>query len=590
MLGRILGVALITALLLGMGLTLLETMYSSAPDSGVVGDGRWYLVSYLAPASSVDEVLERISISTILIPTRTTRGILESATPTALADYSRTNVQVLGVDEPDVVKTDGRFLYMAGWSGFGGSYIFIYSLGEEPGHVSTIKLVNESVSEIILAGEKLIAISHLWIPLDKLEMEMRILFYGYTSVRIFDVSNPWEPRELINMTFYGDYIDARLYMDRLYIFTYIFNPVKTVAEDILERGRVYLNTWGEMVHPGLWGVHVYSLDEMELVEKHVEAGPGTVYMTYDSIYLVTTIYQRSVITPLVRGDAEIRFRPDMPRTEIVKIRIMDSGVEPVGSVILEGRVGDRLRVDEYRGYLRVAVHLPVGIGWSEWETAIYVLDSDSLRPVGYIGGLGRGEMLYGVRFLGRYAYLVTFRVIDPFYVVDLGIPTNPAVLGVLKIPGFSTLLQPLWNGLVLGIGYNATEEGRVTGLKASIYDVTNPLIPRELVAIPLDADWTEALFNINALTLDPRRGIAIVPMKEYLGRSYEVAALVIDTGSPRIETISYRVECGHACIYSLHWVRSVYAGQYLYLIGMDRIGVFTYPGLDEVGIFEISGK
>ena len=584
---RLLGVALITAILLGMGLTLLETTYNHGLEEGVVGDGRRYVVSDLAPASKIDEVLERISIESFLIPTRMDGAVLESATPIAATDYSRTNVQVMGIDEPDVVKTDGRFLYMAGWYG-GGSQILIYTLGEEPGHVSTIRLENESISEILLAGDKLISISHLWIPVDRVEAKRLAVFSGYTSVRIFDVSNPWEPRELINMTFYGNYIDARLFLGRLYLFTYTYGLDKAIAEDLMERGDIYINVWREILYPGLWGIHVYSLDEGELEEKYVEAGPGSVYMTYDSAYLVTTIYRRAMIVPLVRGEGDTMFKRDIPRTEIVKIRLLDNGVDPVGSVILDGIVGDRLRVDEYGGYLRVAVHLPISSSWSEWETAIYVLDSGSLRVVGYIGGLGKGEMLYGVRFLGRYAYLVTFRVVDPFYVVDLGIPTNPVVLGVLKIPGFSTLLQPLWNGLVLGIGFNATEEGRVTGLKASVYDVKNPLIPRELVSVPLDTAWTEALYNINALTLDPRRGIAIVPLKKYLGMSYDVAALVVDTGSLRIETISYRVDCNTPCIYSFHWVRSVYAGDYLYLIGMDRIGVFTYPGLKKVGIITVA--
>jgi len=586
---RMLALALVSTLLLGMGLAMIDMDRGAVPE-GIVGDGRRYSLAGLETADDIGEVMDRIfSFTRIAIP------LMESAPlsrgDSALAtDYSRTNVQVMGIDEPDVVKTDGKYLYMAvpGFR-YRGYYISIYSLGERPSHISTIRLINESVREIILAGDRLVAFSEPWIPYYKTFREIPPIYRsGATSIRVFDISDPWSPRQTVNITLHGVYIDARLYMGRLYIFTYIYNPDREVATELMNSGRIYLNSLRETKYPGLWGIYVYNILDDGLDAKYVGGSRGNVYMTYNSIYLVGTVYRDVVITPIVWRESSITRAGRPLETEIVKIRITEEGVEPYKSIMLEGLVGNRLRLDEYRGYLRVAVHLPLSGEVSGWETAIYILDSESLTVVGYLGELGKGEMLYGVRFLGRYAYLVTFRVVDPFYVVDLGDPRNPRILGELKIPGFSTLLQPLWDGLVLGVGYNATLDGALRGLKASIFDVSDPLNPVELVAVPLDADWSEALYDINALTLDPRRGIALIPMKKYMGIAYEISTLVVRVDQLEIETISYRVECSQSCFFGVYWVRSIYSGGYLYLIGMDRIGVFTYPGLEEVGIFRMA--
>lgn len=107
-----------------------------------------------------------------------------------------------------------------------------------------------------------------------------------------------------------------------------------------------------------------------------------------------------------------------------------------------------------------------------------------LKEVGKVGGLGATEQIKSVRYVGDTAYVVTFRRTDPFYVVDLSDPTSPEVMGELKVPGFSSYLHPVGEHLVLGVGSDATDQGRVTGAKLSLYDTTDPVNPKELT------NWT----------------------------------------------------------------------------------------------------
>ena len=150
---------------------------------------------------------------------------------------------------------------------------------------------------------------------------------------------------------------------------------------------------------------------------------------------------------------------------------------------------------------------------STGESRIVVLrrDGTTLREIGKVGGLGPSEQIKSVRYVGDLAYVVTFRRTDPFYVVSLADPTSPKVLGELKVPGFSSYLHPVGDRLVLGVGSDATDAGRVTGAKLSLYDTSDPLAPRELDT------WTstEMTFRVDgdphAFLWDAERSTAVLP-------------------------------------------------------------------------------
>jgi hypothetical protein len=142
---------------------------------------------------------------------------------------------------------------------------------------------------------------------------------------------------------------------------------------------------------------------------------------------------------------------------------------------------------------------------------------DQLTLVGSVDGMGRGEAVKAVRFTGDRAYVVTFRQTDPLYVVDLGDPTRPRIAGELKVPGYSAYLHPVGDGRVLGIGRDATEEGRITGLKVALYDVRDAGQPKELVATTLPTAGTSVEYTAKAFLWWAPERLAVIPVSDYGG-------------------------------------------------------------------------
>jgi hypothetical protein len=137
------------------------------------------------------------------------------------------------------------------------------------------------------------------------------------------------------------------------------------------------------------------------------------------------------------------------------------------------------------------------------------LDGDRLTTVGKVGGLGRNEQIYSVRFIGPIGYVVTFRRTDPLYTIDLSDPAAPKVVGQLKILGYSAYLHPAGDGLLLGIGQDADAQGRATGLQMSLFDVSNPAEPKRVSRVTLPNTWSDAEGDHHAFTFAD--GLALVP-------------------------------------------------------------------------------
>jgi hypothetical protein len=144
--------------------------------------------------------------------------------------------------------------------------------------------------------------------------------------------------------------------------------------------------------------------------------------------------------------------------------------------------------------------------------------------------MGRGERIFSVRFIGEKAYVVTFRQTDPFYVVDLSDPEAPSVAGELKIAGYSGYLHPVGENRVLGIGQDATEEGRTTGAKATMFDVSDPTNPRELGSWTTDDGYSEVEWDHLAFLYWPPEEIAVLPIQNWRTDFYGAVVLKTDDG------------------------------------------------------------
>ena len=191
-----------------------------------------------------------------------------------------------------------------------------------------------------------------------------------------------------------------------------------------------------------------------------------------------------------------------------------------GSGDVAGYLLSQWSLSEYKGVLRVvSTESPawwVGPGQGESESFLTTLRATggALVQAGRIGELGKGERVYAVRMIGDTGYVVTFRQIDPLYTLDLAIPERPRVLGELKIPGYSAYLHPVGEGLILGVGQDATEEGRPTGTQLSLFDVSNLRSPTRLHTEHIGLGWSEAESDHHAFLYWPRTGLVVIPFEQ----------------------------------------------------------------------------
>jgi len=173
-------------------------------------------------------------------------------------------------------------------------------------------------------------------------------------------------------------------------------------------------------------------------------------------------------------------------------------------------------------------------------------EDDRLVSTGSVSGLGRGEQVQAVRFLGDLATVVTFRRTDPLYVLDLSDPTAPSVTGELKVTGFSTYLHPLGEDLLLGLGNEADSGGRVTGLQASVFDLSDRARPTQVSRVQLGAGYSPALEESRAFTYDPsRRQVLLLNQRYDPGAPPEsLRAVTVGEGGELRETASMGVALG----------------------------------------------
>ena len=261
-----------------------------------------------------------------------------------------------------------------------------------------------------------------------------------------------------------------------------------------------------------------------------------------------------------------KHRRELERTGIVKIGLKDLTIQASGSV--PGYPLNQFALDEYNNDLRIAT--TIGENWNVFNSGgesandVYVLDSD-LKLQGFVQDLGLGERIYSVRFLGEMGYVVTYRQIDPFYVLDLSDPKNPEVKGELKIPGYSSYLHPLAKDRILGIG---KEDWKV---KLSLFDVSTPSDPKEIAKYNLDESYSDVLSTHHAFLQDSKHNIFFMPGSKggYIF-SYENDKLSLT------KAISQRGVR-----------RAIYINDYLYIISDNKISVLNEKDWERINELDI---
>ena len=474
---------------------------------------------------------------------------------TGEADYSQTNVREAGVDEGDVVKTDGSYLYILKSS---GSVRIVDIRGTKMKEIAEIQpeKLNESIEDLYLDGDRLMLVTTGYeSSMEEAESDMyTVNRYQYTALTVYDITEREHPEMTGRITQEGDYRQSRKNGDYVYLLTQ-YSPslgdsfedssvMPLVNEQKLAISDVYLpDQTSQPDYLVASGINIQDPENV-ISSKAIVSGAADFYMSSDNLFICND-----------------NWNDGKSSTEILRFACEDGEITAGAMCELPGFLNDTFSLDEYQGYLRVLLTED-----SNGESnSLYILDAD-MQVTGAIRDLADGETIRSARFMGTIAYFVTFRQTDPLFCADLSDPDNPQILSELKLTGFSSYLHPYGDHLLLGVGYEAEEEtGSQTGVKLSMFDISEPSQVEELDKYVIKgASYLPSDYDYKAILADGEKNlIGFVCDGEYLVFSYDE-----EKGFQNLLTYTmsdWEYWDGDASC------RGVYAGDEFYIVSQEKV-------------------
>jgi inhibitor of cysteine peptidase len=466
-------------------------------------------------------------------------GDAESSSP----GHSETNNQVQGVDEGDIAKTDGAYIYQV----MNQKLVISKAVpAKDMKVVSSIPFDHDIQPRHLYMGkDKIVVIGESWSHEGRETNEKMIPrpINGSSTVMIYDISNKEKPSLIRTVEVEGQYMTSRKINGTLYFVSNLYpdywladkNPetdLRPRVKDSLEGEGAKpippdsISYFPQSNQPDFTMISALDIEDPKAdlnVQSYLGSG-NSIYMSRENLYIAVEKF----------GDKESW---DASSTEVYKFAVDDSKITYKASGQVPGRVLNQFSMDEHEGYFRIAT--TDGEVWNDEKpslNALYILDSN-MKKTGEVAGLARGERIYSVRFMGDRAYIVTFKQVDPLFVIDTADPENPEVLGELKIPGFSTYLHPIDENHLIGFGFDTkimddgksfNKEPRIVrnGMKISLFDITDFNHPKESDTEIIGGSGTHSylLEDHKALFHEPSRHLYGFPISVYhdkKGSEYE---------------------------------------------------------------------
>ena len=428
-------------------------------------------------------------------------------------DYSSTNIQVAGVDEADIVKTDGEYIYTLS----DGHISIVKAYPPETAVlVSTITFDKVYPTEFFINGDRLVVIGSQYDtritpyysgPTDLYYPE---LFYetSKASMLIYDIHNKAHPTLLRDLTMTGEYFESRMTGDYVYFVIY---QTAYIIYDTAVLPKIYSDGQASEVAPSQ--IHYYNgssnyYQYTTFVAANVQN--ATEAPTYLTVMLGGT--SSMYVSP---SNIYVTFREMDGNTTIYRVHFKDNNMTCEANGQVPGNELNQFSMDEYNDHFRI-----VTTAWRNYtqQNSLYVLDMN-LSIVGRLENLGVTENLHATRFMGNRCYIVTFKKTDPLFVINVSDPTNPTVLGELKIPGYSDYLHPYDENHLIGVGKEAVEAESgdfawYQGIKIALFDVTNVSNPVQLANYPIGDRGSDSpvLSNHKAFLFDKTRNLLVLPV------------------------------------------------------------------------------
>ncbi|GEM_PF-140624 len=542
-------------------------------------------------------------------PSGTSGTTSDPGAGSSTSEFSQTNIQVKGVDEADIVKNDGKYIYVVS----GKKIVIIDGYPAKNAKILSEIKFNETPSEIFINKDKLVVFTQEYNYNSRQEY-----YYGSqtkTNIAIYDISDRKNPKIEREISADGNYFDSRMIGD--YVYVIINEPIyyqpcriykgaevdmKCITEDIkfpevTMDGKKTDENFPEIYY---WDIHetsyrfttILSVDTQDKDAKPnkkflVMSDAQNIYVSPENIYVTRTkwmsrqeilekVYDEVVIPNLPKdkqdeikeiensnksfyvkkferilvikeyfanldaqemqdfqkkiNDKMQEIQNDLEKsgeqTVINRIGIKDGRITPKASGSVPGTILNQFSMDEYNKNFRIATTTQKGN--DKQANNIYVLD-ENLKIIGKVEDIAPGESIYSVRFMGKKAYMVTFKRVDPLFVIDLSNPEKPTLVGKLKIPGYSDYLHPYDENHLIGIGKEVDESidadkvhssdavyyTAIQGIKLALFDVSDIEHPVEMYKVVIGDRGTEseATQDHKAFLFDKEKNLLVIPIK-----------------------------------------------------------------------------
>ena len=476
------------------------------------------------------------------------------------ANYSKTNVQVEGVDEADIVKSDGKYIYAIAKN----RLVIVDAYPAQGGRiVSETDLNGLSPQEMFIFSGKLLLFSSAngygYYGYDAMPaVKMPARWGGGSVVQLYDITDKAAPKLGKEIEFTGNYLTSRL-IDGKAVFVINSYPnyhygygavqgadrgsgsgssgasgaasgansiIPLMREEGVEKPIAQPQDIGYIPPMPVQSFVTIAMIDLDsgIVEKETFAGSAqAVFASETNIYITSTAYLPPQIPVLREIDGAQKISRaiygDYESTVVNKFNFSQGKISFIGQGSVPGQVLNQFSMDEYSGNFRIATTVNNYEFGGQQKNNLYVLGPD-MNLLGKLEGLAPGERIYSARFMGKKAYLVTFKKVDPLFVIDVSDPSEPKVLGKLKIPGYSDYLHPIDENHIIGIGKDAVDSGYgdfawYQGMKMAIFDVSDVSAPKELHKIIIGDRGTDsyALRDHRAFLYDAQRQLLVLPIE-----------------------------------------------------------------------------